>query len=345
MKAVRLEAWEAAPAFVDVSVPEPGPGEVLLEVTAAGLCHSDLHILDWPAGTLPWELPFTLGHENAGSVVALGDGARGVEVGDRVVVYGPWGCGSCAHCARGAENLCPSRGGRGAGCGLDGGLAEYLLVPSARYLVPIGGLDPVQAAPLTDAALSPYHAVKVNLDVLRPGSTAVVIGIGGLGHVAVQLVRALSPARVAAIDVRAAARDLAVRHGADLALDGAELTGADARDALGGQADLVLDFVGSDSTLALAVDVLAAGGRLVVAGLAGGSLPKPVAELPFDASVSRPCWGTLPELREVVELALRGAITIETERLGLADTLAGYDRLRNGSVAGRAVVVPVSSGS
>jgi alcohol dehydrogenase, propanol-preferring len=340
MRAVRVVGWEAAPVLTEMPVPKPGPGEVLLEVVAAGLCHSDLHIVDWPAGTMPWELPFTLGHENAGTVLELGAGATGVEVGDHVVVYGPWGCGACWQCSRGAENLCPSRGGRGAGCGLDGGLAEYLLVPSARYLVPIPGLDPVQAAALTDAGLSPYHAIKTHLDVLRPGSSAVVIGVGGLGHVAVQLLRALSPARVVAVDVRADARELALRLRADAALEGAGLTGSDVRDELGGPAQLVLDFVGSDETLGLGTDVLAAGGRLVMVGLGGGSLPRPVAQLPFDASVSRPSWGTLPELREVVELAARGAITIEVERLGLDDTLAGYDRLREGSIAGRAVVVP-----
>jgi propanol-preferring alcohol dehydrogenase len=340
MKAVRLEAWEADPVLGDVPVPDPGPGEVLLAVTAAGLCHSDLHIMDWPVGTMGWDVPFTLGHENAGTVAQVGAGTTGLDVGDHVVVYGPWGCGACWQCARGAENLCPSRCGRGAGCGLDGGLAEYLLVPSSRYLVPIGDLDPVQAAPLTDAGLSPYHAVKAHLDVLHPGSSAVVIGVGGLGHVAVQLLRTLSPARVVAVDVRAAARELATRLGAEASLDGVGLSGADVRDELGGRAQLVLDFVGSDETLGLATDVLGEGGRLVVAGLAGGMLSTPVARLPFDASVSRPCWGTLPELREVVELALRGAITIEAERLDLADTLAGYDRLRAGAVAGRAVVVP-----
>lgn len=340
MRAVRVVGWGAEPVLIEVSVPRPGPGEVLLEVAAAGLCHTDLHILDWPAGTMAWELPFTLGHENAGTVVELGAGATGVELGDHVLVYGPWGCGACWHCARGAENLCPSRGGRGAGCGLDGGLAEYLLVPSTRYLVPIPGLDPAQAAPLTDAGLSPYHAIKMNLDVLHPGSSAVVIGVGGLGHVAVQLLRTLSPARVVAVDVRADARERALRLGADAALDGAGLTGVDMRDELGGPAELVLDFVGSDETLRLGTDALAAGGRLVAAGLAGGSLPRPVAQLPFDASVTRPSWGTLPELREVVELAARGTIAIEVERIALDDALAGYDRLRDGSVAGRAVVVP-----
>jgi propanol-preferring alcohol dehydrogenase len=340
MRAVQLVAWETEPELRDVPVPEPGPGEVLLAVEAAGLCHTDLHIMEWPAGAIPWELPFTLGHENAGTVVALGAGAEGVAVGERVVVYGPWGCGVCRACARGAENLCPQRHGRGAGCGIDGGLADYLLVPSARYLVPIGDLDPSLAAPLTDAALSPYHAIAPEVERLRPGTTAVVIGVGGLGHVAVQLLRLLSSARVVAFDVRASSRELATMVGADAALDPVSVVGDQLLAEVGGGAALVLDCVGSDETLRLGVDVLAMAGRLAAVGHAGGSLPAPVSRLPYDASVSRPSWGTLPELHEVVALATAGAISIETERLSLGDTLEGYGRLREGSVTGRAVVVP-----
>ena len=129
MQAVQLVAWQAEPELREIPVPEPGPGEVLVAVAAAGLCHTDLHIMSWPAGTVAWHLPFTLGHENAGTVAAFGPGTTGAVVGERVVVYGPWGCGSCRQCVRGAENLCPHRRGRGAGCGLDGGLAEHMLVP------------------------------------------------------------------------------------------------------------------------------------------------------------------------------------------------------------------------
>ena len=158
MKAIRLTAWEQPRRARRVAVPEPGPGEVLVRVAGAGLCHSDLHLMHWPAGTLPYELPFTLGHEVAGTVAALGPGADGLEPGEPVLVYGPWGCGRCRACSVGAEHLCErARPGRGAGLGRDGGLAEYMVVPSP-LTVPLDGLDPVAAAPLADAGLTPYHA-------------------------------------------------------------------------------------------------------------------------------------------------------------------------------------------
>src|ERR671913_253462 len=141
MQAVRLTAWERPARLVEVPVPEPGPGEVLVQVAAAGLCHSDLHLMHWPAGALPYELPFTLGHEVAGTVAALGAGADGLEPGEPVLVYGPWGCGRCRSCSVGAEHLCERPPmARGAGLGRDGGLADYVVVPSPRLTVPLDGL-------------------------------------------------------------------------------------------------------------------------------------------------------------------------------------------------------------
>ena len=223
MRAVQLVAWQQPAEVREVPKPAPGPGEVLLRVRAAGLCHSDLHLMHWPAGTVPYELPFTLGHEVAGTVAALGDGADGIDVGESVLVYGPWGCGRCPRCSLGEEHLCERRDlRRGTGCGLgrDGGLAEYVVLPSPRLAVPIGDLDPVAAAPLADAGLTPYHAVKRALRDLRPGSTAVVIGVGGLGHVAVQLLRALSGCRIVAVDRREDALDVALDAGADVGAAG-----------------------------------------------------------------------------------------------------------------------------
>jgi alcohol dehydrogenase, propanol-preferring len=333
VKAIQLVRWQSEPELRDVPVPDPGPGEVLVEIRGAGLCHSDLHIMEWPEGTMPWSVPFTLGHESAGVVAAVGPGARR-EVGEPVLVYPSWGCGACRNCLLGQENRCVERPARpGGGIGLDGGLAEYLLVPSARLLVGIDGLDPVHAAPLADAALTPYHALKTSLHLLHPGSSVVVIGVGGLGHVAVQLVRALSPARIVAVDVRESALELARTAGADETFLAEGLDPADIR-----PATLVLDFVGSDASLALAAGVIGTGGHVTPVGNAGGTFP--MKGLPLEWSVSRISNGTIPELHEVVALARRGDIELEVEPLPLEDALEGYRRMRDGELVGRAVAIP-----
>jgi alcohol dehydrogenase, propanol-preferring len=344
MAAVQLVEWEADPVLVEVPVPEPGPGEVLVRVEAAGLCHSDLHLMEWPPGTLPYRLPFTLGHENAGTVTALGAGVDGVAEGERVLVYGPWGCGRCWHCASGVFNLCErqaERRGHGCGLGFDGGLAEFVVVPSSRYLVGIGDLDPIAAAPLTDAALTPYHAIKQMLGLLRAGSEVVVIGVGGLGHVAIQILRTQTAARVLAVDRRAEALQLARTAGADAVLDS---TSAGTEEILGelsgAGATAVLDFVGVDQTLALAAAVIAPGGRVSVVGVGGGALPVGFGSTPLEATAVVPNWGSLPELIEVVELARAGLLEIEVERFALEDAVEAYRKLREGEVVGRAVVAP-----
>lgn len=169
MKAARIHVYREPLRLDDVPLPRPGPGEVIVKIAGAGFCHSDLHVIDGELQVLP-KFPLTLGHENAGYIAALGDGVRDLREGDPVVVYGGWGCGSCDHCVIGCEQLCATP----AWCGLsqwDGGYAEYLRVPHARYLVPLGRIDPVRAAPLADAALTPYRAIKKALPALDPGSS------------------------------------------------------------------------------------------------------------------------------------------------------------------------------
>lgn len=343
MRAVRLTRWESHPEVADVPVPQPQGAEVLVEVTAAGLCHSDLHIMGSPAGVFPYTLPFTLGHETAGRVAALGPTASGVSVGDPVVIYARWGCGSCWQCAQGRDNVCArtQRGPHGAGLGRDGGLAGYILVPSARYLVPAGGLDPVAAAPMSDAALTPYHAIKLSLPALRPGSTVLILGVGGLGHMAVQILKALTPSRVVAVDLRSAALELAEQAGADATLNADGLTPDDARAQLGSDgATVALDFVGAGATLELAAGSIAQGGELVYVGRAGGELRVKPGLIPYESTVRMPTWGTLAELAEVIELARSGAIHSEAEVYGIDDALRAYERLERGEVIGRAVVTP-----
>jgi propanol-preferring alcohol dehydrogenase len=207
--------------------------------------------------------------------------------------------------------------------------------------VRLDGLDPVAAAPLADAGLTPYHAIRRVLHLLRPGTSAIVIGVGGLGHVAVQLLKALSPARVVAVDRREEALEVAARSGADAVLPASGLVPAQLRGAAGGRgAALVVDCVGSDETLALAAGAVAPGGQVSVLGLAGGTFPMRFGGVPLETPVIFSNWGTREELAEVVELARAGAVALETERVPLAAVPAAYERLAAGGCRGRLVAVP-----
>jgi alcohol dehydrogenase, propanol-preferring len=341
MRALRLTHWESTPELAEVAVPAPQGSEVLVEVRAAGLCRSDLHIMSSPPGIYPYELPFTLGHETAGRVAALGPAASGIAVGDPVVVYSRWGCGSCWQCASGRDNVCArtQRSAHGAGLGRDGGLADYLLVPASRYLVPAPDLDPVHAAPLTDAALTSYHAVKLSLDKLRPGSTALVLGSGGLGHMAIQILKAVTATRVLAVDVRDSALELAHEAGADAVLSAEGLTPDDLRAELGPDGAIVaLDFVGATATVELAAQSVAQGGDVAYIGRGGGELRVKPGLIPYEVTVRMPTWGTIPELAEVVALARSGAIHSEAEVYRLDEAVCAYGRLKQGEVVGRAVI-------
>lgn len=343
MRALVLADWEQAPELRDVPVPEPGAGEVLIRIAGAGVCHSDLHLMELPAGLAPFDTPFVLGHENTGWVETVGEGVFGVETGQAVAVYGPWGCGRCRMCRLGEENYCERSAELAKvapGIGHDGGMAEFLKVP-ARLLLPLGDLDPVQAAPLTDAGLTPYHAIKRSLDVLVGGSSVVVIGAGGLGHMAIQILRALSPARIIVVDVSdqklAQAREL-----------GADEAWAPADDAIGRiraatadlGAQLVLDFVGSDETLAMAVAVSRVRGHLTVVGLGSGSFPFNYFGVPYECSVASTYWGNITELAEVLALAEGGRIRTRVETFSLERANDAYDAMRAGRIEGRAVITP-----
>jgi alcohol dehydrogenase, propanol-preferring len=344
MKAFQLTAWQSQPEFVDVPVPEPGPGQVLVKVGGAGACHSDLHLMEWPPGTMAFDVPFTLGHENAGWVEKLGAGVEGLEVGDPVAVYGPWGCGRCRACRLSAENYCEHQaeiGAFGGGLGLDGGMAEYLLVPHSRLLLPLGDLDPRDAAPLSDAALTPYHAIKRSLHLLVPGSTAVVIGVGGLGHMGVQILRALSPARIVAVDVAADKLALAREVGADEAVEAGEGAAEAIRELTAGKgAELVVDMVGSDDSIALAAAVAKFEADLTIVGLAGGKFEFAFGALPFEAQLCIPYWGSAVELEECLELARQGKIRAHVERFELDEAPRAYEKMRSGELEGRAVICP-----
>ncbi|MFE7778704.1 NAD(P)-dependent alcohol dehydrogenase [Streptomyces sp. NPDC057445] len=326
----------------EVPVPEPGPGQVLVKVGGAGACHSDLHLMEAPPERVG-RLPFTIGHENAGWVETLGPGVTGFAPGEPVIVYGPWGCGLCANCREGRENYCQTTGGLGGGLGgHQGGMAEYLLVPASRFLLPLGTLDPREAAPLSDAGLTSYHAVKRSLHLLGPGSTAVVIGAGGLGQMAIQILRALSAATtVVAVDTAADKLEIANRMGADEALVSGEEAVTRIKDMTRGQgAQLVLDMVGVDPTLRMAAQMARVLGHLTIVGLGGGALPVDFLSPPHECSVASPYWGFIPELMEVVTLAQQQKIKMLVEHFPLERAGEAYQLLHDGRIQGRAVITP-----
>jgi alcohol dehydrogenase, propanol-preferring len=326
----------------DVPMPEPREGEVLLRVAGAGACHSDLLVESLAAaGKLVWPLPFTLGHEITGWVESFGTWVSGVSPGDAVAVYAAWGCGTCPACRRGTESYCEMRGMRGPGLGAEGAMCSHVVVPDARYLVPLGGLDPVEAAPLADAGITAYHAVSRSRELLVPSATALVIGAGGLGHMGIQIVKALSPSRVIVVD--ASPQKLALAR--SLGADDTVLAGDDAIDAVkaanrGRKIDAVFDFVGVQSTMDLARKVVRADGAITVVGLGGGTLPVRQEAIPYGARVSMTFYGSLSDLRETIALAQSGKIKAHVARYPLERAAAAFDAMRAGTLEGRAVICP-----
>jgi propanol-preferring alcohol dehydrogenase len=340
MKAARLHDQGSDFIIEDVPRPQPGPGEVLIRIAGAGVCHSDLHV---KRGDVPAiRLPQTLGHENAGWIESFGPGAdsRGFEIGDAVAVFGGWGCGRCRFCLGGQEQLCDIS--LWGGMGPAGGYAEFLVVPSVRVLLPTGGVNPVLAATLTDAALTPYSAVSKTLSRLVPGSSALSIGVGGLGQYGIQFLKLLTPARVIAVDTDPAKRDLALTLGADVAInprsDDAEHHIKEITDGKGADADI--DFVGVDSTMALGAGSVGKQGIFVLVGLAGGSVPYSFFGVAQGATLTTSNWGSRNELEEVLALAQRGDLASHVEEFPLTAINEVFDRLERGLIAGRAVLTP-----
>lgn len=340
--------WKTFPVLTEVDRPRPGPGEVLLKVAGAGACHSDVAIYDtfdegMPGAQRP---PFILGHESSGWVEELGPGVRGVKEGDAYLVYGPVGCGRCRPCSRGQDTYCEnvaSVGYLGIGLGRNGGMAEYVAVP-ARNLVPLGDADPVAAAPLSDAGLTPYHAIRLALPKLAGGGRyALVIGLGGLGQIAVQILRALTGATILATDTKAEAMRLAEAAGAVTVPAGADQV-EHLLDLTGGRGvDAAFDFVGVTATLRTAAAVMAKQSRLTVVGIAGGTLEWSFFTMPYECEVTSTYWGTIEELHDVAAMYRQGQIVPQIERFSLDDGLEAYRRLQAGELSGRAVVVPHAS--
>jgi len=340
MKAARFYSPGEGLRIEEISIPKIKAGEVLVRVAGAGLCHSDLHILE---GSLPLpRTPITLGHEVAGYVEKLGEGVEGLEVGQAVAVFGGWGCGRCKFCLSGEEQLCNVL--KWMGIGEDGGYAEFVRIPSPRYLVPLNKLEPIKAAPLTDAALTAYRAIKKAREGLSPAEFVAIIGIGGLGQYGVQFA-AMSGAKVIAIDVNNSKLEVAKKLGADFTVNPREENVVSAvGDITGGDyVSRVVDFVGSDESLRDAVSILGKQGKLIHVGIGGGEarfIWNPV--FPPEITYTTVYWGSVAELKEVISLAEDGRIQIIVETVGFRELNEAFDRLRRGEVDGRAVLLPDS---
>lgn len=347
MRAVVFEDFQTFPSIKEIERPTVGPGEVLLKVAGAGACHSDVAIYKEFAEGTPGSLEpaFVLGHENSGWIEEVGPGVSGFEAGDAFLVYGPIGCGRCPACSRGQDTYCENAADMpylGIGLGRDGGMADYLAVP-ARNLVPLGDADPVAAAPLADAGLTPYHAIKAALPHLAHGGAyALVIGLGGLGQIAVQILTALTGATVIATDLKEDAMRRAEADGA-VTVPGGDRQVEAIMELTGGRGvDAAFDFVGATPTIKTAQACMSQGGRLTVVGIAGGVTDWSFFTTPYESTITNTYWGTIEDLHEVVAMYRAGQIRPEIERYAMDDALEAYRRLEAGELTGRAVVTPHS---
>lgn len=336
--------------LVCTAEPEPTGTQVLVRVHRCGVCHSDLHIwegfFDLGGGkrfemTQRMQLPFTLGHEIVGEVVALGPEAEGVAIGQKGIVH-PWiGCGTCHACRAGEEVRCATP--RTLGVRRDGGYSDHVLVPHGRYIVPYDGLDPSMAATLACSGLTAYSALR-KLPRVTEEDSILVIGAGGVGLAGIGLARAITPAKVIAIDLSEAKREAALAQGAHAAVDGgAAEARTRIRELSGDRPPLAaIDFVGSGETLRLALDAVDIGGTVVLVGLFGGEITVSTPMIALRQAQLRGSYvGSLGELRELVGIMQERQVkSVPVATRPMAEVNAILAELGAGRIVGRTVMAP-----
>jgi NAD+-dependent secondary alcohol dehydrogenase Adh1 len=341
MKAVRLHGYHQQPKIEDV--PEPvakGPFDVVVKIGGAGVCRTDLHIMEgqWDAAMSP-SLPYTIGHENAGWVHEVGAAVTNVAVGDTVILHPTPTCGLCRACRAGNDMHCENSSFPGLDS--DGGMAEYLLT-SARACVKLDpSTRPQDVAALADAGITAYHAVRKVVPLLYPGTTAVVIGAGGLGHIGIQCLAALTATNIVVVDRNPDALKLASELGANqtVVADGSQVdTVKDITNGAG--ADVVLDFVAEQGAENEGFAMTGAGGSYSVIGY-GGELTVPTLDIiSTERNVIGNIVGTYNELAELMVLAQSGKVTLHTKTYPLDAAVDALADLDAGKVRGRAILVP-----
>ena len=340
MRAARLGEYHRPLELVTAPEPQPaGPRDVVVRIGGAGVCATDLHAQDGLMEAAGVRLPLVLGHENAGWVTAVGDGVTTAAIGDAVLLYPAYSCGLCVPCRRGLDMHCERH--QFTGLTRDGGFADYVLVDERSLVRLPQAVEPAAVAPHADAGITAYHAVKTLLPRLVPGSTSVVIGVGGVGHIALQLLRMLGGGGVIGIDTDERRRTLARELGADEVLGEQEDVADAVREATNGAgADVVLDFVATDATHADGLAMLARRGLYSTVGY-GGLLTVPsVALVVGETAIAGNLVGSWIDLWELLQLHGRGDLTLVTETYPLEEVNDVLDRLREGEVTGRAVLVP-----
>jgi NAD+-dependent secondary alcohol dehydrogenase Adh1 len=343
VKAVRFVKEHAAPALHEVDKPSvEDPGDVIVRIAGAGVCRTDIHILDGAAPLQPAPSPpFTLGHENAGWVDSVGPDVSSVSVGDPVILHPAITCGLCMACRQGEDMYCARTRFPGVD-GTDGGYAEFLRT-SVRAVVPLSKeVPPAAQAPLADAGITAYHAVRRILPELRAGSIVAVLGVGGLGHLGVQLVRAMSPARVFALDLTSERLEFATRLGAERGFSPGEpgFPGSVLHASGGEGVDVVLDFVGEQNSPEVALRILRRGGTYSIVGYGGVVTVPTVAMITREIRIIGNFVGSYRDLAELMELQRQGRVTVSAKEYSLGDAARALDDLRQGRILGRAVLIP-----
>jgi alcohol dehydrogenase, propanol-preferring len=334
--------------LIESPTPIPKGTEVMVQVTQCGVCHSDLHFwkgsFDLGGGQVlkitdrGVKLPCAPGHEIVGRVVALGPDASGVKVGDERIVY-PWiGCGQCELCLSDRENLCYQS--NSLGTIRDGGFGTHVVLPNSSYLFAFGDIDPALASTFACSGLTAYSAIK-KLGPLDPARPVLLIGAGGLGLVAIAMLRAVGHDNVIAIDPNAAKRRAAIEAGAKLALDNSSgLSAESVMHSAGGFLLAVVDFVNKNDTVSLAMNCLGKGGKLVLVGVGGGEYPLSLAGMIFrPRTILGSITGSRQDLREVIALAQSGKLApLPITRMAKHEANRALDLLKEGQVIGRLVL-------
>ena len=346
MKAARLHHYDPevkGPEYLKIEqVPDPeitDADDVIIRIGGAGLCRTDLHIIEgiWKS-KVDVELPYIPGHENAGWVEEVGKGVTNFKVGDAVIVHPLITDGTCPACRRGNDMHCDN--GAFPGIARDGGFAEYLQV-KARNLIPLNGIAPKAVAPHADAGLTAYHAAKKAAKLLEPGDRVALIGFGGLGHIAMQALRALSAAEIIVVDPSDIALSLAKELGADKLVKVSENVVQEVLELTDGKgAEVVLDFVGEKGTVQQGWDMTRNAGSYFVIGY-GGKVEIPTIDIIFsEKNIIGNLVGTYADLMELMNLAQQGKVHLATAEYKFDDINQAISDLHHGQVKGRAVLVP-----